>query len=289
MTTIPPRIVLAAAALWLAFAGPAAAQEFDLPGLSADSYAFARELAQAHPAGATPAIRGRSEAQAAAATLRDDWTAAARALEDRLGQGETTSDLWGRLALAELRRVPVSPRHALQAAYQAFARTSDDAAKAAALVLGAQALAAQDLPAQASGLLQSAVALQPDDAALRQRLADANRATGLLVRRVAAEEDADLPRACIVFNLAPMRRADFHPEDWVRLDPQVADAAVTREGERICVSGLPLAATTRALLRAGLRGDSGLSLKSDTVVALTLGNREPLLAFDSRLFLLPRG
>ena len=75
----------------------------------------------------------------------------------------------------------------------------------------------------------------------------------------------------------------------MRLQPAVPDAAVTREGDQICVSGLPLAATTTAVLRAGLPGVDGLSLAKDTPVALTLGNRAPRLLFNSALFILPHG
>ena len=79
------------------------------------------------------------------------------------------------------------------------------------------------------------------------------------------------------------------PQDWVRLDPPVQGAAVTREGDQICVSGLPSGATTRITLRAGMPGEAGLSLVKDTSLAIAMANRRPRIDFDTRMFLLPRG
>ena len=75
----------------------------------------------------------------------------------------------------------------------------------------------------------------------------------------------------------------------MRLDPPVQGAAVTREGDQICVSGLPSGATTRITLRAGMPGESGLSLVKDTSLAIAMANRRPRIDFDTRMFLLPRG
>ena len=109
------------------------------------------------------------------------------------------------------------------------------------------------------------------------------------MRGVQTEGEADPPRACIAFTVPPARRRDFNPADWVRLDPPVPAAAITREGDQICASGLPSGATTRLILRAGLPGEQGLALAKETVLAVALPNRRPRIAFDSRLFVLPRG
>src|SRR4029077_15665172 len=122
-----------------------------------------------------------------------------------------------------------------------------------------------------------------------QALDATRRTAGILVRRVATEPEAEPPRACIAFTVAPARRDDFHAEDWVRLDPPVQGAAVTREGDQICVSGLPSGATTRILLRAGMPGEAGLNLVKDTTLAIAMANRRPRIDFDTRMFLLPRG
>jgi uncharacterized protein YfaS (alpha-2-macroglobulin family) len=129
----------------------------------------------------------------------------------------------------------------------------------------------------------------PANKAVAQKLDETRRAVGILVRRINTEAEAEPPRACIDFTVAPVRRDNFHPEDWVRLDPPVPGAAVTREGDQICVSGLPSGASTRVNLRAGMPGESGLSLVKDTSLSIAMGNRRPRIDFDTRLFLLPRG
>lgn len=289
MTTLDPRRLAAAVILALALALPAAAQSPDLPGLSRDSAAFAQSLTKPYPAGGTDTGRRQAEAKAAAAALRNDWTGVAQALEDRLGQGSPSPDLWRQLADAELKRTPRDARRAASAAWQAYQAADEPADKASAMLLTAQALLAQDRPVQAAQALEQAVELVPGNAQYKQMLDDTNRITGLLVRRVTTSEDTDPPRACISFNVPPSRRADFHPEDWVRLDPALPDAAITREGDAICVSNLPLAATTRALLKAGLPAEGGLTLQRDAVAPLAMGNRAPLLVFNSRLTILPHG
>ena len=79
----------------------------------------------------------------------------------------------------------------------------------------------------------------------------------MLVRRVRTEPEAEPPRACIDFTVAPARRDDFHAEDWVRLDPPVPGAAVTREGDQICVSGLPSAPPRASCCAPGCRARTG--------------------------------
>ena len=267
--------------------GPVRAADFDLPGLDTESGAFASTLSKTFPTGGTPDSRRQAEARAATATAAGNWTAAATALESRLGQSDAGAGLWLQLSQAELKRTPADPRRALDAAWQSYQNADQPADKAVALVAAAQALLAQSRPAQAGQAFAQAVALAPDNAAYKQMLADANQAAGLLVARVRTEVDSDPPRACIVFNLPSSRRNDFHPEDWVRLDPPVPDAAITREGDEICISGLPLATTTRAILRQGMPGEGGLAMKAESTAALAMGNRSPLLAFDNRMFLLP--
>ena len=120
-----------------------------------------------------------------------------------------------------MRRTPPDASHALQAAWQNFSAADAGAAEVPALLLMAEALKALDRPAQAIQALEAAAERAPDNKAIAQRLDETRRATGILVRRVATEPEAEPPRACIDFTVAPARRDDFHAEDWVRLDPPV--------------------------------------------------------------------
>lgn len=266
-----------------------ASEPLDIPGLPADVSGYAASLTKAAPAGATPAARAKAEQRAADATAKADWTASAAAWEQRIGLGEATADQWMSLARAQMRRVPPLPARAAQAAWRAYDLTDVGTGQTPELLLMADALRLLDRPGPAVAALEAAAERAPDDAHVATLLSDARRAAGLLVRHVSPEAEADPPRACIAFTTAPSRRDDFHPQDWVRLDPPVPGAAVTREGDQVCVSGLPFAATTRIVLRAGLPGEDGLAMKQEASLPVAIGNRRPSIVFDQRLFLLPRG
>jgi alpha-2-macroglobulin len=283
------RIALLLAALLSLVCGAAWADEFRLPGLEADSGAYANSLTARFPAGGTPLARRQAEQTAAAAIRKQDWAAAAAAWEARIAAGDASPAHWMALAEAQMRRAPPEASRALQAAWQNFASSDAGAAEVPSLLLMADALKALNRPAQAINALEAAVERAPDDANIRQALDATRRATGILVRRVGTEAEAEPPRACIDFTVALARRDDFHAEDWVRLDPPIQGAAVTREGDQVCISGLPAGATTRITLRTGMPGESGLSLIKDTTFSVAIANRRPRIDFDTRMFVLPRG
>jgi len=267
----------------------AGAESFDVPGLGADSRGYAGSLTNSFPAGGTPLARRQAETRAADAQRRNDWAGVATALEARLGAGEPSSDLWLALARAQMRRTPALPARAAQAAWQAFESAGAGPPEIPALLLMAEALRAMDRPEAAIRALEAVTERAPDDAGYRQTLTDARRVAGILVRQVRPETETDPPQACIVFTTAPIRRSDFVPGDWVQVQPPVPGLAVTREGDQLCLAGLPLAATTTVTLRAGMPGEDGLTLKKAAVLPIAMGNRTARLILDSKLFLLPRG
>ena len=281
--------VLLVSLLVLIAAPPVWADEFQLPGLENDSTAWTGTLIKRYPAGGTPQARRAAEQLAAAAMQKKDYSAAIAALEQRVALGDAPGPQFQYLATAYLRRTPPDPAKALLAAWQAFSRAETGAPEIPALLSMADALRALGRNAQAVQALEAVIERAPENTGYKTLLADAQRATGLLVRSVTPESDSDPPRACIAFTVAPARRSDFNPADWLRLDPPVPGAAITREGDQICASGLPSGATTRLILRAGLPGEQGLTLAAETVLPVALANRQPRIAFDSRLFVLPRG
>ncbi len=283
------RFALLLAAVLIMVCGAARADNFSLPGLEADSDAYANSLTARFPAGGTPQARRQAEQAADAAIRKQDWAAAAAAWETRIAQGDASPAQWMALAQAQMRRTPSEANRALQAAWQDFSAADAGLPEIPPLLLMADALKALNRPAQAIQALEAAAERAPDDAKIKQALDDTRRATGILVRHIAAEPEAEPPRACIDFTVAPARRDDFHAEDWVRLEPPVQGSAVTREGDQICVSGLPSGATTRILLRAGMPGESGLSLIKNTTLSVAMANRRPRIDFDTRMFVLPRG
>lgn len=265
------------------------ADPFAPEGLPRDSDAYADSLTARFPAGGTPQARVKAEQAAAEAIRRRDWSAAAEAWETRLALGNASPAQWVALAEAEMRRAPPQARPAAQAAWQAFSRLDTGPAQIPPLLLMADAFREMDRPVQAIDALQAALDRAPDDPRVRRLLADARLSAGMLVRRIATEPDVDPPRACIAFSVAPTERNDFHPADWVRLDPPLPEAAITLEGSQLCVSGLPSGRTIAVTLLAGLPGAEGLTLKQETKLRVAMPDRQSSIAFDSRLFLLPRG
>ncbi len=269
---------------------PATAQGgFDLPGLSRDAEGYARDLTRRHPAGATPQQRGVAETRAAAAERRNDWPAAAAAWEDRIAGGAATPEQWLALARAQLARTPPEAARALQAAWQAFRMVPAGAAEIPPLLVIAEALRRLDRPAQQQQALAAVVERAPAEPRYRQMLAEARRAAGLLVASINTEPEAEPARACLAFTLPPARRGDWQPGDWVRADPPIPGLAVVREGDALCVAGLPHGATTRLILRAGLPGEDGIRLEREAVLRIAMPDRAARIAFDARHFLLPAG
>ena len=103
----------------------------------------------------------------------------------------------------------------------------------------------------------------PDNPRYRQMLAEARRAAGLLVAGINTEPEAEPARACLRFTVPLVKRTDWQPQDWVRAEPPIPGLAVLREGEQLCIAGLPHGQSTRLVLRAGLPGEDGLRLNQD--------------------------
>jgi uncharacterized protein YfaS (alpha-2-macroglobulin family) len=286
MPAIRLLIVVCSLALLCSAAGAA---EFELPGLAQDSDAYAESLQKIAPAGATRETRRRDEQQALDAANRKDWAGAAAAWERRLGEGESSADQWLALAEAQLNRAPPDTKRALQAAWRNYDLVATGPAQIPGLLLMSKALHIEGRAALEYRTLAAIVERAPENPGYRHMLDDARRSAGLLFDRLHTEAETDPPRACLSFTVPLNRRTDWQPTDWVTFDPPVAEAAVTREGDGLCVSGLPLGTTTQVKLRAGLPGEGDITLKQDAVVAVDMPNRNPRLVFDSRFFVLPRG
>lgn len=275
-------------ALALALPGLAAAQTFDLPGLGRDAGAYQQEMQRRFPAGGSQQQRLAAEQRAAQAEGRGDYAAAAAAWEERIGLGQPNGNHWLSLAQAQLRRQLPNNQRALQAAWRAFQLAPYGEPEIAPLLVIAEALHRMDRPVQQIEALE-AILERVDSPEHRQRLEAARRAAGMLVRRVTTEPDADPARACLAFTNPPARRTDWQPGDWIRADPPIPSIAVEREGDLLCVAGLPWGASTRLILRAGLPGEDRQNLRQETAVAVAMPNRDATIAFDTGSFILPRG
>ena len=265
------------------------ATAFELPGLQRDAQNYLTELRRRFPAGGSPQQRAQAEQRAQQAERQRDWAAAAAAWEDRIAMGQVSDEHWLALGRAQMNRQPPEANRALQAGWFAFSLVGAGAPEIPSLLLMADALRRLDRPVQMITALEAVVERAPDEARYRDQLAAARRAAGMLVRNVATEPDAEPARACITFTVAPARRTDWQPGDWIRADPPLPNLAVEREGDTICIAGLPWGRSTRLILRAGMPGEDRMALRADTPVTIAMPNRQARIAFDTRAFILPRG
>ena len=265
----------------------ALAQELELPGLTADADAYANTLHKAVPAGMNAAARAMIEQRAAQAVAARDWLHAVPLLEQRLGAGDTTPALW--LALAQgLEQLPTPDHpHALAAAWRAYSDTQPGPDQLPALQVMQSALTALGRKLPEIEVLKEEARLAPDDASVRRELTTRMQAYGLLVRSINTQPESFPARVCIGFTGRVGGNPDFHPGDWVRLQPVVHDLAVTLESGDICIAGLPAGTTTQVTLLQGMPGADGLSLKQSTTLAVAMPNRMPRLVFDAARFLEP--
>ncbi|MBP0493667.1 alpha-2-macroglobulin family protein [Pararoseomonas indoligenes] len=269
--------------------GGAFAQGFELPGLSAESSRYVTALTAKFPAGGTPAQRQGAERRARDAEGRADWGAAVTAWEERLGMGQARPEMWLSLAQAAMKRVPPDPAKALQAAQQNFNLVESGEAEVPSLRVMADALRSQARWPQVIQVMEAVVERLPEDTAAKTALADARREAGMMLRRVQTEPEAEPARACLQFTITPRQAANWQPEDWVRAEPAIPGLAVLKEGDRLCVAGLPWGRKTRLVLRAGLPGEGGVNLRADLPVEVAMPDRAQRIGFDQKAFILPRG
>ncbi len=270
----------------LVFAVPAGA--FELPGLESDASAYRAELQRRFP-GTNPQARAAAEARALQAERQNNIPAAITGWEERLSSGPMPPEAWMTLARLHLARRPPDAARALMAAWVAFSIVPAGAPEIPSLLMMADALRVLNRQAQMLEAVAAAAERAPTDAALQARLATTRREVGLLPARLRTEPESEPARACVAFTLPPARRQDWTPGDWVRAEPAIPDLAVVREGDELCVAGLPWGRTTRLTFRAGMPGEDNTSLAAAQVLPVSMPNRTPRLAFDQRTHILPRG
>jgi uncharacterized protein YfaS (alpha-2-macroglobulin family) len=276
---------LATLLLAAGLAGHAAA--FEVPGLAADSEAYARSLAARAPSSAE--ARTEADRRAEAAIRAGNWAEAVTTLEARIRLGEAEERHWLALAEAWQKRTPPDGNRALQAAWQAFAMVPGGVPEIPSILRIAEVFeTVLDRPAQAIEALEAVVERDPANATYRQRLAALRRSAGLAVRRVLTEPESDPPRACIEFAGALSPRRDIAWADWVRVEPG-ARTSVTAEGNRLCVAGLGHGRRWDVTLREGLPGADQATLLRATTLAVAMPDRAPRVVLQSGAFVLPKG
>lgn len=168
------------------------------------------------------------------------------------------------------------------AAINAFLRSDDDEAAAAALVAlgrvwdngsnGPKALSALRLAADLSG--------GADIISARDRLEDR---WGMRIVGHDVKTDTLPPQVCLNFSSRLSDTVDYTP--YLRL-PE-GDLTVEVAYQDLCISGLQHGSNVELTARAGLPDEQGEVLSSDVTIRSYIGNRSPSLRFAGRAYVLP--
>ena len=109
----------------------------------------------------------------------------------------------------------------------------------------------------------------------------------LNIRRVALDAKGVKAQACLVFTGPVSTASDFHPADYLRIEPAIRPALQV-DGDRLCIGGLAFGVTYQLTVLAGLPGADGTRKLADETLPLGLGDLPANTDFADDGFLLPR-
>lgn len=106
-------------------------------------------------------------------------------------------------------------------------------------------------------------------------------------RHLVIDSSADAPEACLRFSAPLAAGADAHPGDYLRMVPAVKPA-LRVQADELCLGGLSYGVDYTVTLLRGLPAASGARLGGNESVAVSLGDRAPLVDISGDGFVLPR-
>ncbi|MBS0563759.1 MAG: alpha-2-macroglobulin family protein, partial [Proteobacteria bacterium] len=282
------RVVATGAGVLAAAAARAAELTFLSPDDLGAALAQAQGLANDYVAGDGTADDLLAEARAAraAGALADaaGYQAAAVGVSD-------APDLWADWAgaLLDLPAEQSSGKdgdnaRALQAATNAYLRSTTKGERAGALQVLARALEANGRGRDMIPALKLAQEIQPRDEAAAL-LADASAKYGFNISDNSVDSDSAAPRLCATFN-GPLAASGVDYSTFVQL-PE-SGLSVEASENQICVSGVQHGKRYSLTFRKGLPAADGESLAKDTQLSLYVRDRAPSVLFPGRAYILPR-
>lgn len=175
-------------------------------------------------------------------------------------------------------------QQAFEASIAAYARLSNPAARANALIIMADVLEEQDRGRDMIPALRLAQALSPRD----DTAAAIDRAVGLYGFRVTDTEvqsDAAQPRICATFS-EPLVETGQDYSDFVQ--SETSGLAVSASGSQLCVAGVEHGQRYTLTLRSGLPAANGEALRAPVQVTHYVRDRSPSVVFPGKAYVLPR-
>nr|WP_246180086.1 alpha-2-macroglobulin [Microvirga thermotolerans] len=172
----------------------------------------------------------------------------------------------------------------LAAAYAAYQRATNPSDEAAALALLGRAYAAQEFWRPALNAYAASLKLK-DDPAVRAVYEPLREEHGFRVLDFKVDSDSASPRVCFRFS-DPLAagKTDFAP--FVAVSGN-ANAAVSAEGEQLCVDGLRHSERYAIVLRQGLPSSVGENLLASADYEIYVRDRSPQARFTGRNYVLP--
>jgi uncharacterized protein YfaS (alpha-2-macroglobulin family) len=109
----------------------------------------------------------------------------------------------------------------------------------------------------------------------------------LNILRIALDAKGNKAQACLVFSGPISAAPDFHPADYLRIEPALRPALQV-DGARLCLGGLGFGVTYQVTVLAGLPGADGTRKLADETLPLSLGDLPANTDFADDGFILSR-
>ena len=213
------------------------------------------------------------------------WAGKAIALSDR-------ADLWTRYAQLSLREANRDGnsnrrrdrRDALSASVNAYLRASDAGTRVDALDVMAQALEANRRGRDMIPALRLALSVMPRDD-LDAELDEAIGKYGFRIVEHRVDNNAAAPRICAEFS-EKLVQAGVDYEPFVRIEGK--GLVVQADESQLCIDGVEHGVRYDVTFRQGLPSGSGEALHKDARLVLYVKDRNPVVRFPGRAYVLPR-
>jgi alpha-2-macroglobulin len=228
----------------------------------------------------------------AAARAANNSRLAAASLEQLLTRQPTNGTLWLDLAQELSVATPINdsdgytlPSKLIGAALKAYTLLSSPQQESQALTLAAQGFAKREMWRPALTAYKESLKLQ-EDPAIREAFEQMRVDHGFRVSDYKVDPDTVPPRACFEMS-EPVSRTvtDF---TWYFTQSPGPVAAVTAEGNRLCVEGLKYGERYSITARQGLPAAIDDTLAKDVTFEFYVRDRQPSVRFSGNTYVLPR-
>jgi alpha-2-macroglobulin len=175
--------------------------------------------------------------------------------------------------------------NATAAAYLAYKKASAKADKAAALAWLGQLYVRRSMWRPALDAYRASLDLA-DNAQVRNIYEDLREKHGFRVLNYRVDNESASPRACFQFS-EPLAQVTGNYAPYVTASG-FSEAAISLEGQQLCVEGLKHGEHYKIVLREGFPSAAGEALRKPADYEIYVRDRSPLVRFTGKNYVLPR-